>query len=75
MTARALTRPPPLHARTYYSARALKSLLDREQLFTTQAGQALCEVGARGNMRDEYKLAFAGRLLDATPLAEETEGE
>jgi hypothetical protein len=43
-------------------------MLDREQLYLTDVGKSACEAAARANMSHEWRLAFAGQLLQANGL-------
>lgn len=49
-------------------ARVLKRMLDREQLYLTDIGKSACEAAARANMSHEWRLAFAGQLMQANGL-------
>jgi hypothetical protein len=59
----------------------LKGLIDREQLFASEYGRALCETAARANLAYEWRLLYSGRLLQHSAFdegmedAEGNEGE
>lgn len=58
----------PTSCLSFCRARVLKSLLDREQLFLTDIGKSTCEAAARANMAHEWRLCYAGQLLQPTTI-------
>jgi hypothetical protein len=66
----------PLHSPLCRSH--LKGLLEREQLFASEYGRAVCEAQARANLSYEWRLLYSGLLLQHSEFdegQEDVEGE